>query len=75
MMLGMSNYEKISIGDLISWREKITDPYRRFAIVIKKYISMVGQREVAVLKVVTSDNNQIKNILAISVDIESKNTI
>ena len=75
MMFGLSQYEKISIGDLISWREKITDPYRRFAIVIKKYLSNVGQREVAVLKVVTTDNNQIKNILAITVNIESKNTI
>ena len=74
-MFGEANYSRIDVGDLVSWKDIAeTDP-QRFGIVIKKYISQIDERKICMLKVATTDNSQIKNILAMIVKIESKKTI
>jgi len=74
-MFGEANYGRIDIGDLVSWRDIAdTDP-KQFGIVIKKYISDIEQRKICMIKVATTDNSQMKNILAMIVKIESKKTI
>ena len=77
--LGITNYDRIDVGDLVSWRDlKFEDP-KRFGIVLSKYISVrseiYGGRRICMLKVATTDSSQIKNILAMIVEIESKKTI
>ena len=74
-MLGETNYGRIDVGDLVSWRDIAdTDP-KQYGIVIKKYVSDIKERKICMLKVARTDNSQIKNILAMIVKIESKKTI
>lgn len=74
-MLGETNYTRIEVGDLISWKDISEADPLRFGIVIKKYVSDVDDRKICMLKVAATDNSQIKNILALIVKIESKKTI
>tara|TARA_B100001094_G_C18098331_1_gene754284 strand:+ start:1062 stop:1286 length:225 start_codon:yes stop_codon:yes gene_type:complete len=74
-MLGETNYIRIEVGDLISWKDIGEADPLRFGIVIKKYVSDVDDRKICMLKVAATDNSQIKNILALIVKIESKKTI
>ena len=77
--LGITNYSRIDIGDLVSWRDlKYEDP-KRYGIVLEKYVSVKSEvyngRRICMLKVAAADSSQIKNILAMIVEIESKMTI
>jgi hypothetical protein len=74
-MLGETNYARIEVGDLISWKDISESDPMRYGIVIKKYVSQAGDRKICMLKVAATDNSQIKNILALIVKIESKKTI
>ena len=73
-MLGEVNYERISIGDLVSWRDMTENDPDQYGIVLSKYVSNLKHRKICMLKVVSTKDNMIKNILAIIVKIESKKT-
>ena len=74
-MFGEVNYGRIDVGDLVSWRDIADQDPKQFGIVIKKYISDIEHRKICMIKVATTDNSQMKNILAMIVKIESKKTI
>jgi len=73
-MLGEINYDKISVGDLVSWKDITENDPNQFGIVLSKYVSHVENRNIGMLKVACTATNQVKNILALIVKIESKNT-
>jgi hypothetical protein len=73
-MLGMINYRKISVGDLISWKDITENDPNQYGIVLEKWISEIEGKKICMLKVATTPDNIVKNILAIIVKIESKNT-
>lgn len=76
-----TTYEKVRIGDLISWHDEIGySPEgiiapKHFGIVLGKYIKDMGDRELAMIRVADSKSNEVKNILAVLSNIESKRTI
>ena len=73
-MLGEANYERIMIGDLVSWRDMTENDPDQYGIVLSKYVSNLKERKICMLKVASTKDNMIKNILAIIVKIESKKT-
>lgn len=73
-MLGEANYSRIKIGDLVSWRDMTENDPDQFGIVLSKYISNSTERKICMLKVASTKDNMIKNILAIIVKIETKKT-
>lgn len=77
-MLGLANYERISIGDIVSWtswRDRNLENGRIRGIVLNKFIDIqINGRKICALKVACLGSNEIVNILAISVKIESKIT-
>ena len=73
-MLGEVNYLRIKVGDLVSWRDMTENDPDQFGIVLSKYISNLKERKICMLKVASTKDNMIKNILAIIVKIESKKT-
>ena len=73
-MLGEVNYLRIKVGDLVSWRDMTENDPDQFGIVLSKYISNLRERKICMLKVASTKDNMIKNILAIIVKIESKKT-
>ena len=73
-MLGKQKYDRINVGDLVSWKDITENDPNQFGIVLQKYVSMVEGRELCMLKVAATVNNQVKNILALIVKIESKKT-
>lgn len=77
-MLGESNFNKISIGDLVSWTDLGRSRRKRRGLVLQKWISTdlmsPDERKIAMLKVVDSFDNKIVNIYAINAKIESKST-
>lgn len=77
-MLGESNFNKISIGDLVSWTDLGRSRRKRRGLVLQKWISTdlmsSDERKIAMLKVVDSFDNKIVNIYAINAKIESKST-
>ena len=73
-MLGEKNYHRIDIGDLVSWKDITENDPEQLGIVLSKWVSIVEGRELCMLKVATTADNQVKNILAIIVKIESKKT-
>ena len=72
--LGKVNFDRISIGDLVSWKDITENDPNQYGIVLSKYISNVQSRKICMLKVASTKDNMIKNILAIIVKIESKMT-
>ena len=73
-MLVEVNYLRIKVGDLVSWRDMTENDPDQFGIVLSKYISNLKERKICMLKVASTKDNMIKNILAIIVKIESKKT-
>ena len=73
-LLGKSNFDRISIGDLVSWKDITENDPNQYGIVVSKYISSIQSRKICMLKVASTKDNMIKNILAIIVKIESKMT-
>lgn len=73
-MLGEASYYRISVGDLVSWRDMTENDPDQYGIVLSKYIFNSEQRKICMLKVASTKDNMIKNILAIIVKIESKKT-
>lgn len=77
-MLGESNFQKIDVGDLISWTDIGRSRRKRKGLVLQKWISTdflsSEERKIAMLKVVDSFDNKIVNIYAINAKIESKRT-
>ncbi len=73
-MLGEANYTRIMIGDLVSWRDMTENDPDQYGIVLSKYISNLEHRKICMLRVASTKDNTIKNILAIIVKIESKKT-
>ena len=73
-MLGEANYERIKVGDLVSWRDMTENDPDQYGIVLSKYVSNLQHRKICMLKVASTKDNMIKNILAIIVKIESKKT-
>tara|TARA_Y100000592_G_C5365196_1_gene265663 strand:+ start:141 stop:386 length:246 start_codon:yes stop_codon:yes gene_type:complete len=73
-MLGEANYLRIKIGDLVSWRDMTENDPDQYGIVLSKYVSNLKERKICMLKVASTKDNMIKNILAIIVKIESKKT-
>jgi hypothetical protein len=77
-MLGESNFNKISIGDLVSWTDLGRSRRKRRGLVLQKWVSTdlmsSDERKIAMLKVVDSFDNKIVNIYAINAKIESKST-
>ena len=72
--LGKVNFDRISIGDLVSRKDITENDPNQYGIVLSKYISNVQSRKICMLKVASTKDNMIKNILAIIVKIESKMT-
>jgi predicted site-specific integrase-resolvase len=72
--LGEANYRRISVGDLVSWKDITENDPEQFGIVLSKYISRLHNRNICMLKVASTKDNMVKNILAIIVKIESKMT-
>lgn len=73
-MLGKKKYDKINVGDLVSWKDITENDPNQFGIVLDKWISIVEGRELCMLKVASTVDNHLKNILALIVKIESKKT-
>ena len=73
-MLGSANFDRISIGDLVSWKDITENDPDQYGIVLSKYISSLKNRKICMLRVASTKDNMIKNILAIIVKIESKKT-
>lgn len=73
-MLGEANYERIRVGDLVSWKDITENDPDQYGIVLSKYISDLKNRKICMLKVAATKDNMIKNILALIVKIESKKT-
>ena len=73
-VLGKVNFDRISIGDLVSWKDITENDPNQYGIVLSKYVSNVQSRKICMLKVASTKDNMIKNILAIIVKIESKMT-
>lgn len=73
-MLGSANFDRISIGDLVSWKDITENDPDQYGIVLSKYISNLKNRKICMLRVASTKDNMIKNILAIIVKIESKKT-
>ena len=73
-MLGSANFDRISIGDLVSWKDITENDPDQYGIVLSKYISNLKNRKICMLSVASTKDNMIKNILAIIVKIESKKT-
>ena len=73
-MLGEANYLRIKIGDLVSWRDMTENDPDQYGIVLSKYVSNLKERKICMLKVASTKDNMIKNILAIIVKIERKKT-
>ena len=73
-MLGEANYNRIGIGDLVSWKDITENDPDQYGIVLSKYISDLKNRKICMLKVAATKDNMIKNILALIVKIESKKT-
>ena len=73
-MLGESNFDRIRIGDLVSWKDITENDPNQYGIVLSKYISNIETRKICMLKVASTKDNMIKNILALIVKIESKKT-
>ena len=71
-MLGSANFDRISIGDLVSWKDITENDPDQYGIVLSKYISNLKNRKICMLRVASTKDNMIKNILAIIVKIESK---
>ena len=73
-MLGEANFNRINVGDLVSWKDITENDPDQFGIVLSKYISDLQSRKICMLKVAATKDNMIKNILALIVKIESKKT-
>lgn len=73
-MLGEKNYSRIKVGDLVSWKDMTENDPDQYGIVLSKYVSNLKERKICMLKVASTKDNMIKNILAIIVKIESKKT-
>jgi len=73
-MLGETNFNRINVGDLVSWKDITENDPDQFGIVLSKYISDLKSRKICMLKVAATKDNTIKNILALIVKIESKKT-
>ncbi len=73
-MLGKKKYDRISVGDLVSWKDITENDPNQYGIVLDKWVSIVEGRELCMLKVATTSGNHLKNILALIVKIESKKT-
>ena len=73
-ILGETNFNRISVGDLVSWKDITENDPDQFGIVLSKYISDLKSRKICMLKVAATKDNNIKNILALIVKIESKKT-
>ena len=78
---GHNTYDNLRIGDLISWLDEIgygPDGHlmpKRYGIVLGKFIKDIGDRNLLMIRVADSKNNEVKNILAVLSHIESKRTI
>ena len=72
--LGKSNYDRIDVGDLVSWKDITENDPNQYGIVLSKYISSLDHRNICMLKVAATKDNTIKNILAMIVKIEGKKT-
>ena len=76
-----TTYDKVKIGDLISWHDEIGYTPdgnlmpKHYGIVLGKFIKDIGDRELAMIRVADSKSNEVKNILAVLSNIESKRTI
>ena len=73
-MLGEASYNRIKVGDLVSWRDMTENDPDQFGIVLSKYVSNLKERKICMLRVASTKDNMIKNILAIIDKIESKKT-
>ena len=72
------NYDRIHVGDLVSWCDISINRRKRQGLVLKKWIKNISdkfeKRKIAMLRVVDFYDNQIINIYAINAKIESKRT-
>jgi len=77
-MLGENNYSRLKVGDLISWADISKDRHKRIGLILEKWIYQdnyyKSSRKVAMLRVTEAGTNEILNILALNVKIESQNT-
>tara|TARA_R110001599_G_scaffold201428_2_gene398235 strand:- start:93 stop:356 length:264 start_codon:yes stop_codon:yes gene_type:complete len=74
-IFGKTNYDRVHVGDLVSWADISMGKRKRKGLVLKKWIYEENySRKVAVLKVAEVGSDVILNILAINVKIESQIT-
>ena len=73
-VLGKVNFDRFLSGDLVSWKDITENDPNQYGIVLSKYISNIQSRKICMLKVASTKDNMIENILAIIVKIESKMT-
>ena len=73
-LFGEANYNRIMVGDLVSWTDLSEENKKQFGIVLSKYVTTLKHRKVCMLKVADVKDNRMKNILAVIVKIESKKT-
>ena len=76
--LGESNYNAVSVGDIVSWSNLKTRFKRVKGLVLKKYVwrdkSSLISRRIGMVTVVEIGTNQKHDILTANVKIESKKT-
>lgn len=72
--MGEANFNRIGVGDLVSWKDITENDPDQYGIVLAKYISDLKNRKICMLRVAATKDNMIKNILALIVKIESKKT-
>ena len=48
-MLGSANFDRISIGDLVSWKDITENDPDQYGIVLSKYISNLKNRKILIL--------------------------
>ena len=77
-IFGKMNYDRVHVGDLVSWDDISMKRHRRQGLVLKKWVKLIYEdkypRKVAMLKIAEMGSDAILNILAINVKIESQNT-
>jgi len=77
-IFGKTNYDRVHVGDLVSWGDISMSRRKRQGLVLKKWIKWTYEdkypRKVAMLKIAEMGSEVILNILAINIKIESQNT-
>jgi len=82
-VFGYSQYKKLKVGDLVCWSDlaeinglTLPEKIKKFGIISSLYFVKRGDRQVAIAKVVPlADNSREREILAISLEIVTKQRV